>query len=152
MRDFDDSTLWRISAYERMRLERSSSVFAHFGENTILPTTLLADLRHLEARREHTDSLEVLAACLRHRQSALLCLSYEDFVWPVTVAFRSVGWAALWTVIVAAAVHDEDFTLLDASRSATWMRFGEVTVIDTVAGALHWFPSEARYVKLSGPE
>ena len=32
MRDFEDSTLWRISAYERMRLERSSSVFAQLGE------------------------------------------------------------------------------------------------------------------------
>lgn len=85
MREFEDSTLWRISAYERMRLERSSSAFAQLGENTVLPTTLLADLRHLEARRESTDVLEVLAACLRHRQPALLCLQYEDVVWPVTV-------------------------------------------------------------------
>ena len=41
MRDFEDSTLWRISAYERMRLERGSSVFAQLGEPTMLPTTLL---------------------------------------------------------------------------------------------------------------
>ena len=34
MRDFDDSTLWRISAYVRMRLERGSSVFAQLGETT----------------------------------------------------------------------------------------------------------------------
>lgn len=85
MREFDDSTLWRVSAYERMRVERSSSVFAQLGENTVLPTTLLADLRHLHARHEHADMLEVLAACLRHRQSALLCLAYEDVVWPLSV-------------------------------------------------------------------
>jgi hypothetical protein len=85
MRDFLDSTLWRISAYERMRLERGSSVFAQLGENTLLPTTLLADLRQLEGRRESGDVLEILAACMRHRQSALLCLQYEDLVWPVTV-------------------------------------------------------------------
>lgn len=85
MRDFLDSTLWRISAYERMRLERGSSVFAQLGENTLLPTTLLADLRHLEGRREGGDALEILAACMRHRQSALMCLQYEDLVWPVTV-------------------------------------------------------------------
>ena len=29
--------------------------------------------------------LEILAACMRHRQSALICLQYEDLVWPVTV-------------------------------------------------------------------
>ena len=85
MRDFLDSTLWRISAYERMRLERSSSVFAQLGEPTLLPTTLLSDLRHLESRREDGDVLEILAACMRHRQSALICLQYDGLVWPVTV-------------------------------------------------------------------
>ena len=85
MRDFEDSTLWRISAYERMRLERGSSAFAQLGENTVLPTTLLSDLRQLEQRRESSDPVEVLAACVRHRQSALLCLQYEELVWPVTV-------------------------------------------------------------------
>lgn len=85
MRDFEDSTLWRISAYERMRLERSSSAFAQLGENTMLPTTLLADLRHLESRREDSDVLEVIASCLRHRQGALLCLNYDELVWPITV-------------------------------------------------------------------
>jgi len=85
MRDFEDSTLWRISSYERMRLERSSSAFAQLGENTVLPTTMLTDLRQLERRREASDPVEVLAACMRHRQSALLCLQYEELVWPVTV-------------------------------------------------------------------
>jgi hypothetical protein len=85
LRDFEDSTLWRVSAYERMRLERSSSAFAQLGENTVLPTTMLTDLRQLESRRESRDVLEVLAACMRHRQGALLCLSYEQLVWPVTV-------------------------------------------------------------------
>ncbi len=85
MRDFEDSTLWRISSYERMRLERGSSAFAQLGENTVLPTTILADLRQLDVRRESTDPVEVLATCMRHRQSALLCLQYEELVWPVTV-------------------------------------------------------------------
>ena len=85
MRDFLDSTLWRISAYERMRLERGSSVFAQLGENTLLPTTMLSDLRQLDSRREGGDVLEILAAAMRHRQSALVCLQYDGLVWPVTV-------------------------------------------------------------------
>jgi hypothetical protein len=68
MRSFEDSTLWRISAYERMRLERSSSVFAQLGENTVLPTTMLSDLRHLEARRESGDVLEILACAIARRR------------------------------------------------------------------------------------
>jgi len=85
MRNFDDSTLWRVSAYERFRQDRGSSAFAQLGENTLLPTTMLTDLRHLENRHEDADVLEVLATCLRHRQSALLCLGYEELVWPITV-------------------------------------------------------------------
>jgi hypothetical protein len=85
MPDFDDSTLWRISAYERIRREKGSSVFATLGENTVLPTTMVADLRRLESHHEGSDVLEVLAACVRHRQSALLCIKYQEYIWPITV-------------------------------------------------------------------
>jgi hypothetical protein len=90
MPDFDDSTLWRISAYERMRLQRGGSVFAPLGETTVLPTTMVAELRHLDSLHDGSDVLEVLAACVRHHQPALLCVRYEQFVWPVTV-FPSEG-------------------------------------------------------------
>jgi hypothetical protein len=103
MRNFEDSTLWRISAYERMRLERSSSAFAQLGENTMLPTTILADLRQLQSRREESDVLEVLAACLRHRQAALLCLHYEDVVWPITVFPAEMSYHSPRDVALAAA-------------------------------------------------
>jgi hypothetical protein len=85
MPDFDDSTLWRVSAYDRIRREGGSSVFAPLSNSTLLPTTLLTDLRKLESQREASDALETLAACLRHRQSALICLRYKDYVWPITV-------------------------------------------------------------------
>ena len=39
MADFDDSSLWRISAYERMRAETGSSGYAVLGRQTTLPTT-----------------------------------------------------------------------------------------------------------------
>jgi hypothetical protein len=52
---------------------------------TLLPTTLLADLRRLDADPSSGDVLEVMAACMRHREAALLCLIHEDLVWPVTL-------------------------------------------------------------------
>jgi hypothetical protein len=85
VRDFDDSTLWRISSFNRIRLETGSSGFARLGEATVLPTTLLADLRRLDADPTSSDVLEVLAACLRHREAALLCIQHDGLVWPITV-------------------------------------------------------------------
>ena len=85
MRDFDDSTLWRISGFNRVRLETGSSGFARLGQATVLPTTLLADLRRLDADPAASDVLEVLAACLRHREAALLCIQHDGLVWPITV-------------------------------------------------------------------
>ena len=48
MRDFEDSTLWRVSAFERARQESGSSGFARLqGDASVLPTTLVSDLDHL---------------------------------------------------------------------------------------------------------
>lgn len=85
MRDFEDSTLWRISAFERMRLETGTSGFQRLAGPTLLPTTLLADLRRLHADAANDDALEVMAACLRHREAALLLLQVDQLVWPVTL-------------------------------------------------------------------
>lgn len=85
MRDFDDSTLWRISAYERMRAETGSSGFAVLERQTALPSTLLADLTQLERTRRSSDVFEVVAACMRQGESALLLLRHLDLVWPLTL-------------------------------------------------------------------
>ncbi len=85
VRDFNDSTLWRISAFERVRRETGSSGFVRLSGPTLLPTTLLDDLHRLDALPADNDVLEVIAACMRHRESALLCLQHDGLVWPVTV-------------------------------------------------------------------
>ena len=48
-------------------------------------TTLLADLSGLDFDATSVDPLEVVAACVRHREAALLCLQYDGLVWPVTM-------------------------------------------------------------------
>lgn len=85
MRDFEDSTLWRISEFERVRLQTGGSGFARLDGATVLPTTLLADLRRLDAGGAGHDPLEVTAACVRHREAALLCLACDGLLWPVTL-------------------------------------------------------------------
>ena len=85
MRDFEDSTLWRVSGYERVRMLTGTSGFARLEGPSVLPTTLLTDLRHVDSVNEYLDVLEVAAACMRHREPALLCLQYEGLVWPVTL-------------------------------------------------------------------
>lgn len=85
MRDFEDSTLWRVSGYERVRALTGTSGFARLDGATVLPTTLLADLNRLDVEGAASDVLEVVAACMRHHEPALLCLQYEGLVWPVTL-------------------------------------------------------------------
>ncbi len=85
MRDFEASTLWCVSEFERVRVRTGSSGFARLTEASVLPTTLLADLRRLDADGASDDALAVVAACMRHREPALLCLQVEGLVWPVTL-------------------------------------------------------------------
>jgi len=85
MRDFEDSTLWRVSAFERVRQATGDSGFVKLGGVTVLPTTLLNDLNQLERNFAAGDALEVIAACMRHREAALLYLQHEELVWPVTL-------------------------------------------------------------------
>ena len=86
MRDFEGSTLWRISEYERLRDSPGAANAAlEGGRATLLPTTLLADLRQLQRDASAHDVLEVMAACLRHREAALLTIAYGSLVWPLTL-------------------------------------------------------------------
>ena len=85
MRDFEDSTLWRVSEFERIRLLTGGSGFVRLEGPTVLPTTLLTDLRRLDAEGQSDEPLEVVAACVRHREAALLCLQCDGLVWPITV-------------------------------------------------------------------
>jgi hypothetical protein len=86
MRDFEDSTLWRISAFERMRLQTGSSGFQRLEGPSVLSSTLLADLQREERDTAQLDVLELVAACMRHREPALIYLQHDGLVWPVTRA------------------------------------------------------------------
>lgn len=85
MRDFDNSTLWEVSGFDRVRQQTGTSGFARLTQQTVLPTSLLADLRPAGTGRAASDALEVAAACLRHREAALLYLQCDGLVWPVTL-------------------------------------------------------------------
>jgi hypothetical protein len=85
MKAFDSSSLWRISEFRRARNEGRLDLGQEAGRPTLLPTTLLADLRRLHAEGANGDVLEVFAACVRNHDAALLYLEQGAFVWPVTL-------------------------------------------------------------------
>jgi len=85
MKTFDPSDLWRISDFRRARNEGRFELDASPGRATLLPTTLLTDLRRIRSDPMSSDVLEVIAACLRHHEPALLYLEQGQFVWPVTL-------------------------------------------------------------------
>ena len=84
MKPFDPSSLWRASDFREARNEGRLDL-ADASRHTVLPTTLLAELRRLESEGSEGDVLEVLAACLCNREAALLYLEHTEYVWPVTV-------------------------------------------------------------------
>jgi hypothetical protein len=85
MPESDDSPLWRVSEFEQQRIQTTTAGFNRPDGPTLLPTTLLADLTRLQADQSTNDVIEVIAACMRHKEAALLCFLYEDLVWPVTL-------------------------------------------------------------------
>ena len=84
MKDSEPSTLWSVSSFERARV---AGRLGASGDDrpTLLPTTLLADLRQLQHDPSNNDVLEIIAACVRNHEAALLYLEHAEKVWPVTV-------------------------------------------------------------------
>lgn len=85
MQDTQSPDLWSVSEFERARAQSHSSSFGNFDGPTVLPTTLLADLRRLESIGDSDDVLQVTAACMRQREAAMLCFDLQGRVWPVTL-------------------------------------------------------------------
>lgn len=83
--DFQASTLWRVSSFDRLHEQSVMGGLHNSEQATLLSSTLQSELFELERRQEATDALEVLAACLRLQESALIYVRCHDFVWPVTV-------------------------------------------------------------------
>jgi hypothetical protein len=75
------STLWSVSSFDELH-ERS---LRGSGRPTMLSSTLMAELASLERRNESSDALEVLAACMRLQEPALVYLRFAELVWPMTV-------------------------------------------------------------------
>lgn len=82
----EHSTLWRISAFER---EKNDPARARelADRPSLLPSTLLSDLARLDRQASTTgaDALDVMAACMRHREPALLYLQRGEHVWALTL-------------------------------------------------------------------
>ncbi len=84
LRDFDESTLWQVNAFPRPRAETTGSGFGPV-RSVMLPSALIAALSQLESRQTSLPILEVLAACVRHRENALILLRLGGLVWPLTL-------------------------------------------------------------------
>ncbi|MEO8081668.1 MAG: hypothetical protein ABI641_14135 [Caldimonas sp.] len=82
--EHDSPSLWPLSDFQRAR-DAGRLHLAGDGRPTLLPTTLLADLQQLQGEHMQGDVLEVVAACMRNHEAALLYLEYGSYVWPVTL-------------------------------------------------------------------
>ena len=73
--DYHGSTLWRVSAFEELRDQPPAP---GLERQTTLSSTLQAELGALERRREDSDPLEVIAACVRLQEPVLVYLRFDD--------------------------------------------------------------------------
>lgn len=85
MADMDASRLLPLGDYQRMREQMALAEGGALGRQTVLSSTLLAELRDSRRQVDSTELIDVLAACRRHAEPALICLSHQGLVWPVTV-------------------------------------------------------------------
>lgn len=85
MSEIADPPLWHVSAFDALRQQAATAADAALRRQTVLATTLQAELRTLERRRAAADALEVMAACVRLREPALVYLQCDEGVWPVTL-------------------------------------------------------------------
>ena len=85
MADIDASKLLPLSDYQRMRDQMALAEGGVLGRQTVLPSTLLAELSDSHRYADGADLIDVLAACRRHAEPALICLSHQGLVWPITV-------------------------------------------------------------------
>jgi hypothetical protein len=85
MREFHDVDLWRVSAFQRILRSPGESAYSRLDASSVLSSSLMSDLHALRQEDRQDDALEVLAACLRHIEPALVYLQYEQVVWPVTL-------------------------------------------------------------------
>jgi hypothetical protein len=83
--DFSSSKLWRMSAYETYRTQTGQVGFIGADGDSTLASTLRAELTTLERSRRAGDALQVVAACVRCRESALILLRQQGKVWPLTL-------------------------------------------------------------------
>jgi hypothetical protein len=85
MQEIAGPSLWRVSAFDTLRHQAVTAAQAELRRQTVISTTLQGELSALERRRESADVLEVVAACVRLREAALLYLQCDEGVWPVTL-------------------------------------------------------------------
>lgn len=141
-------TLWRISAFER---ERSTSHGGLGQRSTLLPSSLIGELGRIERSPWRGDALEVLAACVRQREPALLLLAHAGLVWPVTVFPREGLYHCPRDMLDVLAPGTRDLRLLALDPPGVrapghWER-------ERVAEAVHYRPlgSLAWALALRGP-
>jgi hypothetical protein len=85
MAEMDTSRLLPLDEYQRIREQMALAEGGALGRVTVLPSTLLAELRDTGGQADGTELIDVLAACRRHAEPALICLSHGGLVWPISV-------------------------------------------------------------------
>ena len=147
----DTQPLWQLSEFEAARRQAAAAEQAPLKRQTILPSTLQAELRVLERRRDSADALEVVGACVRLREPALIHLQCEGQVWPITLFPQPMLYHSPRSLLEADRRELSGLRVLDVEASGVrppghWMH-------ERIAGAeaYHALPPLLWRLALEGP-
>ncbi|HLL11970.1 MAG TPA: hypothetical protein VK570_12980 [Rubrivivax sp.] len=90
MRDFQSSTIWRVSTFSAELDSPDHGTLPGGLSSDLMSGTLLGALRRLQSDPAETDLLAAVCVCVRQRQSVLLLLEHGPWVWPVSL-FPTAG-------------------------------------------------------------
>jgi hypothetical protein len=78
------STLWRLSEFEQHYRTRTT-VAGGLASSLVMSSSLLGEMDAIERRECANDVVEVVAACRRSQEAALIFLRFGELVWPITI-------------------------------------------------------------------
>lgn len=137
---------WRVSAYENAIRQGAAVSNVAQGANqdrvTLLSSTLSAELRQVERTAEGSDILEIVAACMRHKENVLIHLNDGGFVLPITLfpqqrlfhtplvadQWSTLKWARLKLIDVQPAALRPPGDVY-TERVASAQRYGALTIL-----------------------
>lgn len=134
-----------------MRVNTGNSGFARLDGVTTLTSSFLSDLYQLQFGAHQGDVLDIVAACIRHRESALILLRHRELVWPLTLFPRQDLYHLTWPLVDSLREGPLDLQVIDVEPPGLGPPEEFMSQRDPVSGNYRPLPLLLWALALKGP-